>query len=106
MGGVMREANKPQLSDALENAAPTAVKGDAPQQIPDYYVLDGGSLLYRTPWKKDSNYEDICDHYVNHVKQHYKNATVVFDGCARGCSTKDVTHQRRTKGNVGLRGSF
>lgn len=104
--GVMREANKPQLSDALENSAPTAVRGDAPQQIPDYYVLDGGSLLYRIPWKKDSTYEDICDHYVNHVKQHYKNATVVFDGYAHGCSTKDVTHQRRTKGNVGLRVSF
>ena len=104
--GVMREANKPQLADALESCTPTAVGGDAPQRIPEYYVLDGGSLLYRIPWKKDDTYEEICDHYITHVQKHYKNAIVVFDGYAHGPSTKDVTHQRRTKGAVGPRVSF
>ena len=69
-------------------------------------MLDGGSLLYRIPWKKEDTYEEICDHYISHVQKHYKNSIVVFDGYAQGPSTKDVTHQRRTKGTVGPRVSF
>ena len=62
------------------------------------YVLDGGSLLQRLPWKRGMTYSVICDLYVDYVKSNYKNAVVVFDGYEGGPSTKDTAHLRRTGG--------
>ena len=48
----------------------------------DCYVLDGGSLLHRLPWKN---------------VRHYGQTTVVLDGYGEGPPIKDNTHQRREK---------
>ena len=63
---------------------------------PHSFVLDGGSLLYRIKWKKDTSYQEIADSYASFVSRNYKNATVIFDGYLSGPSTKDNTHIRRT----------
>ena len=43
---------------------------------------------------------DNCHQYTEHVAKHYKDATIVFDGY-ENINTKDLTHQRRSKGKVG-----
>ena len=60
------------------------------------YVLDGGELLQRLPWKRDMTYSAICDLYVDYVERKYKTAAVVFDGYQVGPSPKDTTRKRRT----------
>ena len=55
------------------------------------YALDGGA-----PWPRGSTYHGVCQMYVNHVKQRYGTAVIVFDGYTNEPSTKDATHLRRT----------
>ena len=55
------------------------------------YVLDGGSLLYRLPWKKGDTYNAIAESYADFTVRHYGQATVVFDGYQDGPSIKDIT---------------
>ena len=40
-------------------------------------------------------YSSVADRYASFVINHYRNATVVFDGYCGGPSTKDNTHPRR-----------
>ena len=63
----------------------------------DCYVLDGGSLLHRLPWKKGDSYNAIAESYADCTVRHYGQATVVLDGYGEGPSIKDNTHQRRGK---------
>ena len=59
------------------------------------YDLDGGELLHCLPWPRGSTYDGVCQMYVNHVKQGYGTAVIVF-GYTNEPSTKDATHLRRT----------
>ena len=61
------------------------------------YVIDGGSLLHRFPWKTGDSYGAIAESYADFNVRHYGQATVVFDGYSEGHSIKDNTHQRRGK---------
>ena len=67
--------------------------------------LDGGALIHRIPWVRDSTYKDVCTLYTNYVRRKYGNAIIVFDGY-EGLSTKDMTHQRRSKGWTGPNVTF
>lgn len=104
--GLLREATKSHLADALFSTVQMNMTGgDKP---PDFQVLDGGSLLHRIQWKKGTTFDDIVNTYVKHVTDHCiaANVTVVFDGYRNSHSTKDMTHQRRSKGKVGPRIHF
>ena len=48
-----------------------------------------------------TTYTEICSVYTAYVLKKYGEAVVVFDGYD-GKSTKDMTHQRRTKGQAGV----
>ncbi|KAH3695932.1 hypothetical protein DPMN_083391 [Dreissena polymorpha] len=61
------------------------------------YVLDGGSLLHRLPWKKGDTYNAIAESYAYFTVRHYGQATVSFDGYEDGPSIKDNTHQDEEK---------
>ena len=63
------------------------------QQLTVQYVLDGGSLLQRLPWKRGSKFSSINDSHVSYV---IKKAVVVFDGYEHGPAPKDVAHHKRT----------
>ena len=65
------------------------------------HVLDGGSLLQRIPWKKGHTFEDIASMYMKHVTKNFLNPVVVFDDYESGPTTKDMTHNRRSKGVFG-----
>lgn len=98
-GGLMREADKPLLASALTDSIVEASQdliADSEHQLGElHYVLDGGSLVHRVPWKKGDKFCQISAAYADFTLQHYGRATVVFDGYANAPSTKDVTHQRR-----------
>ena len=51
---ILRKADKPQLAQAIRdyvaNLSSNAVMNSIPET--DCYVLDGGSLIHRLPWKK------------------------------------------------------
>lgn len=63
--------------------------------ITEHYVLDGGSLLHRVPWKPGDSYGTIARSYADFTVHHYGFATVVFDGYGEGPTIKDSTHKRR-----------
>ena len=52
------------------------------------------------------HFGDICNKYYTYLSQKFTNAIIVFDGYASGPSTKDVTHFRRSKGNIGTNVKF
>lgn len=96
---LLREADKPALADAIWKVC----ECDDPADIPEggiQYVLDGGALLQRIPWSRGSTYGSICHQYTEYVARKYKDAIVVFDGYEH-TNTKDMTHQRRSKGKAG-----
>ena len=96
--GLLREANKPALANAIWSKlgdSETLIAGDT------LFVLDGGSLLQHIPWSSNTTFDNICESYLHFVEKHYKNATIVFDGYTQVSSTKDIAHLRRNKGFVG-----
>eukprot|EP00112_Aurelia_sp_Birch-Aquarium-sp1_P004693 Seg1531.3 transcript_id=Seg1531.3/GoldUCD/mRNA.D3Y31 product="hypothetical protein" protein_id=Seg1531.3/GoldUCD/D3Y31 len=101
--GLPRKANKPVLADAIWKAVDTDVP--YPSQ-PFQYVIDGGSLFQRLPWKRGDQLSTILDSYVSYVKKRYGKAVVVFDGYESGPAPKDVTHQRRTGQSTGVEVKF
>ena len=92
----LRKAEKSQLTKAIVTYVKKQCELPASEENVDCYVLDGGSLLHRLAWNKNSTYDAISDHYVDFVNKNYPNAIVIFDGYESGPSTKDMTHQRRS----------
>lgn len=101
---LLREANKPALADAIWKHTGPDVSAD---NIVDgcQYILDGGALLQRIPWSIGSTYTYIFHQYTQYVVKKYGNAVVVFDGYLCN-NTKDMTHQRRSKGRIGATVTF
>ena len=63
------------------------------------FIIDGGSLLYRLKWDKYKTVQEFIDSYCKFVKnQCGENAVIVFNGYSDKPSTKDITHQRRSRG--------
>jgi len=91
----MKAASKPALADAIWALMPEDVQGLSGDD--HAYVIDGGSLLHRIPWQKGSTYNKIYQKYTDYVMEHYRQASVVFDGYDSGPSTKDSAHLRRTR---------
>jgi hypothetical protein len=75
-------------------------------KAPEYSVLDGGSLLQRFPRKRGTTFDSIATTCVDYVQKNFSNAIIVFDGYESGCSTKNVTYLRRSKGAVGSKVIF
>ncbi len=101
----LREANKPILANAIWSLLPDQeISGLAGHEAVQY-VLDGGALLQRITWAKGATFNEICSVYTEYVTRKYGNAIVVFDGY-QSKSTKDMTHQRRTKGQAGATVTF
>ena len=96
---ILRKADKPQLPQAIRDHAADLSSEAVMNSIPktDCYVLDGGSLLHRLPWKKGDSYNAIAESYAYCTVRHYGQATVVFNGYGEGPSIKDNTHQRGGK---------
>ena len=73
------------------------VKDTQPQSastLDGHYIVDGGALIQRLPWRREDLFETICQMYVDYVMRKYSRATVVFDGYVDGPSIKDVIHKR------------
>ena len=98
----LRESQKSQLSDSLWSMLDQPVVTLPPTLK---FVLDGGSLLHKIPWKKGSSYQSIINQYVNFVHSSYGGAVIVFDGYTQS-SIKDMVHRSRNKGHVGVEISF
>ena len=61
-------------------------------------VIDGGCLVQRVGWGKNSTFDAISESYVSFLKKIFgeplNRVHVVFDGYLTA-STKDHTHQKR-----------
>ncbi|XP_068246882.1 uncharacterized protein [Palaemon carinicauda] len=64
---ILRKADKPLLAQAIRDHVAAfsseAVINSKPKT--DCYVLDGGSLLHRLPWKKGDSYYTIAESYAD-----------------------------------------
>ena len=89
---ILRKVDKPQLAQAIRDHAADLLSECVMNSIPktDCYVLDGGSLLHRLPWKKRDSYNAIAESYADFTVRHYGQATMVFDGCGEGPSIKET----------------
>ena len=96
--GCMREAQKATLADTIWSQGDCAASDEEDGHMT--YVLDGGSLLYRITWPRGYTFQGMCQLYADFVTKRYGAPTVVFDGYSDGPSTKDATHQRRSKGVI------
>ncbi|GFO33579.1 hypothetical protein PoB_006008400 [Plakobranchus ocellatus] len=82
---------------------PRSLKKDIVDETSDIeYVLDGGSLLHRIPWRRSDTFAAIGQTYVEYVQRMYIKPRIVFDGFNYGPSTKDATLLRRSRGMIGL----
>ncbi|KAG0716794.1 hypothetical protein GWK47_008822 [Chionoecetes opilio] len=98
--GLLPEANKPSLADAVGKFAQSTDMSAHQDEDGMCYVIDGGSLLQRLPWSRNVTFGSICQRYVDYVHEKYRDPTVVFDGYEAGPSTKDNTHKRRSRGMI------
>ena len=96
--GVLNNARKPQLAEALSSMV--VMSSNMDQTIQEF-VIDGGSLIQRIPWERQSTIKNIMHKYVEYVRQNYGSPTVVFDGYGSP-STKDMTHRQCKKGLTGV----
>ena len=96
--GLLRQADKLQIAEAIRNYVKTKSDSGVQQTIPvtQHNVLDGGSLLHRLKWKEGSTYSSIANDYASFTVENYGRATVMFDGYEVGPSIKDCAHQRRS----------
>ena len=83
--------------DHVADLSSEAVINSIPKTDCYVLLLDGGSLLHRSPWKKGDSYNAIAESYADFTVKHYGQATVVSDGYGEGPSIKDNTNQRRGK---------
>ena len=104
--GRLGEANKPQLGDAIAAAVPKSALELFEEKRTVTHVLDGASLLQRIPCKKGDTFEDIASMYMKHVSKNFLHPVVVFDGYKSGPTTKDMTHNPRSKGVFGQKVMF
>ena len=89
-----REANKPQLADAIWSTAELDddIQTAFSESDDVHFLLDGGALLNRIPWQCGHTFASILALYDKYVADHYGRViTVVFDGYESGPSTKDAT---------------
>ncbi|KAH3736112.1 hypothetical protein DPMN_042674 [Dreissena polymorpha] len=72
---ILRKADKPQIIQSMRdqavNVSSEAVINFIPE--PDCYVLDGGSLLHRLPWKRGNTNNALAESYhIDRVIHFYK----------------------------------
>ena len=95
---MLRQSQKPALADALWSKLTPEAKTQPEGNV--QHVLDGGALLHRVPWPRDSpTYRVVCDLYCTYVQRKYGRAIVVFDGYNE-MSAKAMTQQRRASGKA------
>jgi hypothetical protein len=66
--GFMRKANKPELAKAVYQSCGFDAQSPRPVGITSF-VLDGGALLHRIPWKVASTYKAIMSSYIHYVEK-------------------------------------
>ncbi|GBM03496.1 hypothetical protein AVEN_95393-1 [Araneus ventricosus] len=90
----MRKGTKSSLFSAF-----TPTKIDAVQGQNNFVVMDGGHLLHKVVWERNTNFGDIAKSYLTYLQTHYgSNVAVVFDGYpfdVNGKSTKSTERIRR-----------
>ena len=89
----MRKADKASLRRAIMSDDEAVGKEQIDKN--SLYVIDGGALLHRVRWIKDSTSNALAQLYVSYVRRHYGSAHVIFDGY-KYATTKSNEHIRRT----------
>ena len=92
INGFMRPSQKRKLKDELlKNVELTDMFLKE-----NYFIIDGGWLIYKVRWGQVENFGDIGKAYFEFLKSNYgDNFVVVFDGYDHG--TKDHEHLKRYK---------
>ena len=63
---MLREADKPPLAKIISSFVVENIQSFV-HSTTHHFVLDGGSLMYRVPWRNNSTYLEIADAYANFV---------------------------------------
>ena len=91
----MRHAEKSELANILIEKKPNFVNEADSELIT---IVDGGWLLNKVMWSKNTTFEQVADQYKKYVYNHFGIASIViFDGYEMS-TTKDHEHLRRNLG--------
>ena len=93
---MLRTGDKTELMHYLMKRVPECSFSTTPSNEMQF-IIDGGALLHKFPWPKNSIYADICRLCTQYVVNTYSDVVVVSDGYYGGASTKDETHRRRAE---------
>ena len=74
--GVMRKTNKAELINALLALSPCIIKT---YSADSYHVIDGCAWVYRIPWPKVGNLNDLYQLFLDSLPLDQGGATVIFD---------------------------
>uniref|UniRef100_A0A1B0CSS6 Uncharacterized protein n=1 Tax=Lutzomyia longipalpis TaxID=7200 RepID=A0A1B0CSS6_LUTLO len=89
----MRKNDKSAIEKLIQKFAPCT--SNPPENC--RFIIDGGYLMHAVNWQRPATYNDICNAYVEYVKHHYgEDSIVIFDGYNDSQSTKYVEQQRRS----------
>lgn len=97
----MRKGTKSSLYSAFQ-----PVSFDEKHGTTKFVVVDGGHLLHKVVWPRNSSFGSIADRYTQYIIAHYgSNVAVVFDGYPTDAAkkgTKSSERLRRAKSHSSL----
>lgn len=92
----MRKGTKSSLFNAF-----TPIEQPSNDDHRSHFVIDGGFLIHKVVWGRNSSFDNILDKCVRYVQKHYDlSASIVFDGYSENpdiTGTKSWERLRRTK---------
>ena len=91
-GGIMRKTQKSALMKTLLPRHSILLNGNI--HTYETTVVDGGALLHRVRWMKDTMFLNVVSAYYQYICKNYRNPTIVFDGYELA-TTKGQEHLRR-----------
>jgi hypothetical protein len=102
---LLHEVKKPALANAIWKLVGQDFSAENYGGLCQPVRLGWWSTSSSIPWSQGSTYKDIFHQYTDYVGKKYGKAVVVFD-CYQSNNTKDMTHQRRSKGRIGATVTF
>ena len=86
----MNEFESEEDDDHINDGGDKTVEGCNEQNV-EIYVIDGGYLLRRVVWDKQSTYQEIIQKYLSYVESHYGKCSIVFDGYQDQLKTTSIS---------------
>lgn len=91
----MRKNNKADFYDSFKPQDKPPIFKDS------FIIIDGGFLLHRVVWNRNSTYGKVCDQYINYIRNDYatnnNTCMIYFDGYPKNINEKGTKNVERIR---------